>query len=117
MAKKAAQPKSSTSSEFAIIQTGGKQYKVTQGDVLTIEKLDGYKKGDTVIFDKVLLVENTDGTTIGDPYIKGAEVKAEFITTGKGDKIRIVKYKAKSRHLKQSGHRQPYSKVLVTDIK
>lgn len=115
MVKKVANKSKGT--EFAIIETGGKQYKTEVGDILTIEKLPDYKKGDVVVFDKVLLVENTDGTTIGDPYIKGAEVKAEFLENGKDDKVRIVRYKAKSRYLKQTGHRQPFSKVLIKAIK
>ena len=107
----------SKGTEFAIIETGGKQYKVEKGDTLLIEKLDGFKKSDLIVFDKVLLVENSDGTSIGDPYIKGAEVHAEFIETAKGDKVRIVRYKAKSRYLKQTGHRQPYTKVIISSIK
>ncbi len=114
MATKAA--KKATGTEFAIIDTGGKQYKVMAGDTVTIEKLAGLKKGDTVIFDKVLLVENTTGTTIGEPYVKGAAVKGEFVEYGRAAKVSVVKYKAKARYLKQNGHRQPFSKVKITSL-
>ncbi len=106
------------SGEFAVIMTGGKQYRVSAGDTLMIEKLPGeHQAGDLVVFDKVLLVENTDGCTIGDPFIKGAEVHAEFKENGRSKKVRVVKYKAKARYLKQNGHRQPFAKLVVTAIK
>ncbi len=106
------------SGEFAVIATGGKQYRVQAGDTIMIEKLAGeHKSGDVVIFDKVLLVDNADGCTIGDPYIKGAEVHAEFKENGRAQKVRVVKYKAKARYLKQNGHKQPFAKLLVTAIK
>lgn len=108
--------KKATGSEFAIIDTGGKQYKVMAGDTITIEKLAGYSKGDTVLFDKVLLTENAAGTTVGEPYVKGATVKAEFIEYGREAKVRVVKYKAKARYLKQNGHRQPFTKVKITSL-
>lgn len=109
---------SADNSEFAVIATGGKQYRVKAGDTIMIEKLIGeHKAGDIVIFDKVLLVENTDGCSIGDPYIKGAEVHAEFKENGRAQKVRVVKYKAKARQLTQNGHRQPFSKLTITAIK
>ncbi len=105
-------------SEFAVIATGGKQYRVSVGDTIIIEKLAGeHTAGDIVVFDKVLLVENTDGCSIGDPYLKGAEVHAEFKENGRSQKVRVVKYKAKARYLKQNGHRQPFAKLVVTAIK
>jgi large subunit ribosomal protein L21 len=104
--------------EFAVIAAGGKQYRVQAGDTLIIEKLAGdHKAGDVVIFDKVLLVDNADGCTIGDPYIAGAQVLAEFKENGRAQKIRVVKYKAKARQLTQNGHRQPFAKLVVTAIK
>ncbi len=104
--------------EFAVIATGGKQYRVKVGDTIMIEKIMGeYKLGDIIIFDKVLLVENSEGCSIGDPYIKGAEVHAEFKENGRAQKIRIVKYKAKARQLTQNGHRQPFTKITITAIK
>jgi len=104
--------------EFAVIQTGGKQYDVSVGDVLKIEKLpDPSKEGDLVIFDKVLLVDNGQDTTVGTPYIAGAKVSGKIEEIGRSKKILVVKYKAKSRHLKRRGHRQPYIKVRIDSIK
>jgi large subunit ribosomal protein L21 len=107
--------------EFAVIQTGGKQYKVSKGDVLSIEKLKTkgtkYAKGDKVAFDKVLLVDNEKETTIGTPYISGAKVDAEIVEIGRARKILVVKYKQKSRYLRRNGHRQPFFKVKITEIK
>jgi large subunit ribosomal protein L21 len=106
------------SSEFAVIETGGKQYKVAEGDVLTIEKLVGeYKDGDSISFDKVLLVDDGTNTTIGDPYIAKAVVEASFIEEGKAKKMNILRFKSKSRYLKQTGHRQPFAKVKIEKIK
>lgn len=104
--------------EFAVIQTGGKQYKVSKGAVLSIEKMKGeYKEGDKVSFDKVLLVDDGKDTTIGAPYIKGAKVDAEITEIGRTRKVLVVKYKQKSRYLKRNGHRQPYFKVKILSIK
>ncbi len=104
--------------EFAVIQTGGKQYKVTVGDVLKIEKIKGeYVLGDKIIFDKVLLVDNGKDTTIGLPFIKGAKVESLFQRAGKNKTVKVVKYKAKSRYLKKNGHRQPFIEVKISAIK
>lgn len=107
--------------EFAIIQTGGKQYKVSLGSVVSIEKLkstkEEYKKGDTVSFDKVLLVDDGKNTTIGTPYINGAKVNAEIVEIGRAKKVMVLRYKQKSRYLKTNGHRQPFFKIKVTSIK
>ena len=104
--------------EFAVIQTGGKQYKVSKGTTLLIEKIMGeYKKGDKISFDKVLLVDDGKDTTIGTPYIKGAKVDAEIAEVGRARKILVVKYKQKSRYLRRNGHRQPFFKVKITSIK
>ena len=104
--------------EFAVIQTGGKQYKVSKGNVLSVEKIRGeYKKGDKVVFDKVLLVDDGKDTTIGTPYIKDAKVNAEIVEIGRARKILVVKYKQKSRYLRRAGHRQPFFKVRITGIK
>ncbi len=106
------------SKEFAVIETGGKQYKVAVGDVLKIEKLDGeFTLGDKVTFDKVLLVDNGVDTTIGAPYITGAKVESLFQKAGKGKTIKVVKYKQKSRYLKRNGHRQPFMEVKISAIK
>lgn len=104
--------------EFAVILTGGKQYQVSVGDTLKIEKIKGdFKKGDKVVFDRVLLVDDGKDTTIGAPYIDGAKVEAVFEEAGKNKKIEVVKYKAKSRYYKRRGHRQPYFKVKIQSIK
>jgi len=106
------------SQEFAIIETGGKQYKVAIGDVLKIEKMQGeFSAGDKITFDKVLLVDNGKDTTIGSPYITGAKVESLFQKAGKGKTVSVVKYKAKSRYLKKNGHRQPFIEVKISAIK
>lgn len=104
--------------EFAVIQTGGKQYKVSEGTTLSIEKIKGeYKKGDKLVFDQVLLVANDKDTTVGTPFIDGAKVNAEIIEIGRARKVLVVKYKQKSRYLRRNGHRQPFFKVKITSIK
>ena len=103
--------------EVAVIKTGGKQYVVSKGDTIVIEKLpEDLKKGDTIVFNEVLLVDNGSDTTIGTPTIKGAEVKGTVVQTGKGKKIEVVKYKPKSRQYKRNGHRQPELKVKIDSI-
>ena len=119
-AKKPAPKKASSveTGEFAVIWTGGKQYSVSAGDTITIEKLAGeHKKGDKVSFDKVLLVDNGTDTTIGTPYIAGATVTGEVSVVGRAPKVTVIKYKQKSRYFKKNGHRQPYLKVTITAIK
>jgi len=111
--------------EFAVIKTGGKQYKVSVGDTVRIEKLTPpqagqvgeYKKGDQITFDKVLLVDNGKDTTIGTPFIAGAKVEAELVEIGRTKKILVVKYKPKSRYLVRQGHRQHFFKVKILAIK
>jgi|SRR3989344_2537210 len=104
--------------EFAVIQTGGKQYRVKAGDILKIEKLHGdFKVGDKITFDKVLLVDNgKDTTTIGTPYIEGAKVEAFFSEAGRNKTIDVIKYRQKSRYFKKNGHRQPWIKVKIESI-
>ena len=107
-----------TKDEFAVIQTGGKQYKVSEGGFVSIEKIKGeFKKGDKLSFDQVLLVDDGKDTTIGTPYIKGAKVDGEIVEIGRTRKVMVVKYKQKSRYLKRNGHRQPFFKVKITSIK
>jgi large subunit ribosomal protein L21 len=104
--------------EFAVIATGGKQYKVSVGGLVSIEKITGeYKKGDKLAFDKVMLVDDGKDTTIGTPYIKGASVAGEIVEIGRSRKVMVVKYKQKSRYLKRNGHRQPFFKVKIISIK
>ena len=101
---------------YAVIMTGGKQYKVAQGDTLFIEKLDA-EAGSTVTFDKVLMLVNDSDVRTGTPYLDGVTVEATLEKNGKGKKIRVFKYKAKKNYRKRIGHRQPYSKVTVSAIK
>lgn len=105
-------------STFAVIETGGKQYEVRVGDIVTIEKLKGdFKLGDKVVFEKVLMVDDGKDTTIGAPYIKEAKVEAKVSEIGKHEKVSVMKYKAKSRYQKIRGHRQPYFKVEIVNLK
>jgi len=106
------------SKEFAVIFTGGKQYKVAVGDVLKVEKIEGeFNLGDKIIFDKVLLVDNGTDTTIGTPYIEKAKVESLFQRFGKAKTVSVVKYKQKSRYLKRNGHRQPFMEVKISSIR
>ena len=103
--------------EFAIIETGGKQYLVSEGDTLRIEKITGeFKPGDSLVFDKVLLTDNGSTTNIGEPYLKGATVSAEIKKIDRAKKVVVIKYKAKSRYFKKRGHRQPYFDVKITKL-
>jgi large subunit ribosomal protein L21 len=111
--------------EFAVIQTGGKQYMVAAGDTLKIEKIKGplgkdgyaaYNVGDKVTFSDVLLVDNGTDTTIGMPFIEGASVSAEIIKISRLPKVTVIKYKAKSNYFKKRGHRQPYFEVKILKL-
>ena len=103
---------------FAIIETGGKQYKVSEGESLKIEKLaETHKEGDKVTFDKVLLIDDGKSTKVGTPYIEGAKVEATFVSAGRDKKVVVIKYRAKSRYFKKRGHRQPHSKVTISSVK
>ena len=99
---------------YAIIKTGGKQYCVEEGKVITIEKLD-VEAGAEVAFDEDLLVSG-DSVKIGQPTVAGAKVTGKVLEQGKGDKIRIFKYKAKSNYRRRQGHRQPFTKVQIEKI-
>lgn len=102
---------------FAVIETGGKQYKVAEGDSIKIEKLSGdLKKGDVVSFDKVLLSDDGTVTTVGAPYVANAKVQAEIVEISRHPKVSVVKYKAKSNYFKLRGHRQPYMKVKIAKV-
>lgn len=101
---------------YAVIVTGGKQYKVSEGDILFIEKLNA-DEGTSVKFDKVLMIADGDKITTGTPYVSGATVEAKVEKNGKSKKIRVFKYKAKKNERKRIGHRQPYTKVTVSAIK
>lgn len=100
----------------AIIVTGGKQYKVTEGDVLYIEKLDA-QAGDKIIFDKVLAILDGENATFGKPVLEGACVDASVVKNGRGKKVLVFKYKPKKNYRRHQGHRQPYTKVEITAVK
>ena len=99
----------------AIIVTGGKQYTVSEGDILFIEKLNAEEES-TVKFDEVLAILDGENSKIGAPVVEGAMVEAKVVKNGKGKKIDIIKYKAKKGEKKHIGHRQPYTKVEITKI-
>lgn len=100
---------------YAIIETGGKQYKVSEGDVITVEKL-GVEAGSSFTFDKVLVVSNEGDLTVGAPYVAGASVAASVMGDGKAKKVIIYKYKPKKGFHKKKGHRQPFTKVQIGKI-
>ena len=103
--------------KIAIIETGGKQYLVTQDSVLSVEKLVGAeKKGDKVTFDKVLLTDDGKETKVGTPYVSGAKVSAELVESGRAPKVTVIRYRQKSRYYKKKGHRQPFAKVRITAL-
>ena len=99
----------------AIIETGGKQYKVTEGDTLFIEKLP-VEAGEAVTFDKVLAVIDGDKITVGTPVVEGAKVDGSVVKNGKGKKVIVFKYKPKKGYRRKQGHRQPYTKVTIGKI-
>ena len=100
---------------YAIIESCGKQYKVTEGDVVFFEKLDT-EEGKKVTFDKVVLVSDDKKVEVGSPYVKGVKVEGKVVEHGKGKKIIVYKYKAKKNYRRTYGHRQPFTKVEVTKI-
>lgn len=100
---------------YAIIKTGGKQYKVAEGETVQVEKLDA-EIGAEVVFDEVLTVVNDADVKIGKPVVEGAKVTAKVVEQGKAEKIFVFKYKAKSNYRKRQGHRQPFTAVEITKI-
>lgn len=100
---------------YAIIETGGKQYKVKEGDIISVEKLDA-EVGGTVEISKVLAVVKDDQLVVGRPLVEGAAVTLKVMEHGKGEKILVFKYKPKKNYRKTRGHRQPYTKVVVEKI-
>ena len=100
---------------YAVVETGGKQYRVEEGSILSVEKL-GLSEGDSVAFDKVLLLSDEEGIQVGKPYIEGARVEGQVLFNGKANKIIVFKYKAKKNYRKKQGHRQPFTRVKITKI-
>lgn len=100
---------------YAVIETGGKQYRVQEGDVITVEKLN-VEAGEKVVFDKVLVLAGEGDLKVGAPYVDGAAVAGEVVENGKGKKVIIFKYKAKKDYRKKQGHRQPYTMVKIASL-
>lgn len=100
---------------YAVIKTGGKQYKVAAGDKLKVEKLVG-DVGSTVVIDKVLLIANGETTTIGAPLVAGAKVNATVVSHGRGDKVMIFKFRRRKHYRKTQGHRQSYTEIQIDTI-
>ncbi|MFT7557575.1 MAG: large subunit ribosomal protein L21 [Planctomycetota bacterium] len=101
-----------TKTPFAVIEAGGKQYRITEGTVLSLEKMGGdFTEGDTVTFDKVLLVDDGTTTKVGTPYLEKTAISATFMQEGKGKKLRIVRFRSKSNYHRTLGHRQPFTQV------
>ena len=100
----------------AVIKTGGKQYRVSQGDKLNVESLVA-EPGDELEMDQVLMIHDGDAVEVGKPVIEGAKVTAKVIEHGRGDKIKIVKFKRRKHYRRQMGHRQAYTELAITGIK
>ncbi|MDE0508697.1 MAG: 50S ribosomal protein L21 [Gammaproteobacteria bacterium] len=101
---------------YAVIESGGKQHRVSEGEVLRLEKLE-LEVGATVTFDKVLMIGEGAEVKVGQPYVEGSSVEAEVLNQGRGEKIRIVKFNRRKHHRKQMGHRQWFTEVKITGIK
>lgn len=102
-------------SKFAVIETGGKQYRVSEGNKIKIEKLNA-EEGKDFVFDKVLLVNTEKGSKIGTPYVEGAKVEGKVLSQGRNKKIIVFRYHAKTRYRKKKGHRQPFTEVEIVKI-
>jgi large subunit ribosomal protein L21 len=100
---------------YAVIKTGGKQYRVAQGDTLKVEKLEA-GEGDSVEFDQVLMVGEGEDVKIGTPYVEGSRVTATVKGHGRGDKVEIIKFRRRKHHMKRAGHRQDYTELEITGI-
>jgi len=100
---------------YAVFATGGKQYRAVTGDILKIEKLNA-EKGSTVELDQVLMVGEGEDVKVGSPYLKGGKVTATVVEHGRGDKIRVLKFKRRKHHMKRMGHRQDFTRIEITGI-
>ncbi len=101
---------------YAVIATGGKQYRVSKGDVIRVEKLEA-EAGQSVDFDKVLLIENDGVLDVGAPYLDGGKVVGEVVSHDRGDKIEVLKFRRRKSYMRRHGHRQAYTEVRITDVK
>jgi large subunit ribosomal protein L21 len=100
---------------YAVIESGGKQHRVVEGEILKLEKLEA-ATGEQVSFDKVLMVGEGESVKIGAPYVTGSKVTAEVVAQGRADKVRIIKFRRRKHHLKHQGHRQWFTAVKITGI-
>ncbi|GGY03600.1 50S ribosomal protein L21 [Litchfieldella qijiaojingensis] len=100
---------------YAVIKSGGKQYRVQEGQTLKLEKLE-VPTGETLEFDQVLLVADGDDVKVGAPLVEGAKVAAEVVSHGRGEKVRIIKFRRRKHHMKRQGHRQWFTEVKITGI-
>jgi len=108
--------KTTQSNSFAVIETGGKQYLVKPGNVIRIERIEKPKRGDSVYFDKVLLLGTDKELKLGDPYIKNAKISGKLLREGKNKKITHLRYHSKTRYQKKSGHRQIYTEIAIGEF-
>ena len=100
---------------YAVIETGGKQYRVAPGDKLRVEKLNA-AEGEAVQFAQVLMVANGDDIKVGKPYVEGSSVSATVVAQGRGKKVEILKFRRRKHHMKRQGHRQAYTELEITDV-
>lgn len=100
---------------YAVIQTGGKQYRVQPGDKVKVESLDA-EAGQEIAFEKVLLIQSDDGIKVGQPFVSGGKVTGTVTAHGRHPKIRIIKFRRRKHHMKQMGHRQNYTEVQINEI-
>ncbi len=100
---------------YAVIESGGKQHKVKPGEILHLEKLD-IAEGETIKFDKVMMIGEGDKLEIGMPYVKGGKVTAEVLSHGRGDKVKVIKMRRRKHYRRQAGHRQHFTKVEIKEI-
>lgn len=100
---------------YAVFQTGGKQYRVGEGQTVKVEKL-GVETGDTVDFEKVLLIQSDDGLKVGNPYIDGGKISAVVTENGRHKKINVLKFKRRKQYMKRMGHRQSFTELQITGI-
>ena len=100
---------------FVVFESGGKQHRVSEGDLIRLERVSA-APGESVEFDRVLLVSNGDDVTVGTPYVEGGKVTAEVVEQGRADKIRVIKFKRRKNYLRRAGHRQSFTEVRITGI-
>ncbi|MBH80250.1 MAG: 50S ribosomal protein L21 [Gammaproteobacteria bacterium] len=100
---------------FAVFSSGGKQHRVTEGEVIRVEKLSG-EAGDEVVFDKVLMIADGDNVSVGAPYVEGGKVTAEVVGSDRSKKIRVIKFKRRKDYMRRQGHRQWFTELKITGI-